>query len=424
MSYYLINHLSTEVLILVIVGVPTLAAVALALLVDRVFPRLRDLEIDDTVREVVGLLFGLLLALVIASIVTKHDDADSATAAESTAAAQLARASRALPIAMQIKLEKAIGQYVHAVVEDEWPAMRTGRRSARASATLETIYGTMQSFRPGGEPGLSVYRQALVQLDQVSSSRRDRLDLSSQTLPILLRVLLIFGAISFIVLSYPAGVENLRKRLAIVGAITAFICFAYLLTIVLDHPFSGALAVASDSFEEGDLAIYWASPTPQEVAPGDLARLTPRDVAGVWTSDAYGPTVFRVFGARVLGALRLARGTVSSRIVGGVLLGTWCEAPTRKLPDDLGEVQWRLTKSRGRNHLVGRWRFGSEGSWRGGWDLTRIGGAELEPPDVTPLFDEPSRFCRPVTTASPADGAADAPSGPLRPDARTPLTAG
>lgn len=403
MGYYLLNHLSTWELILVIVAVPTVIAMALVFIVDKSFPSLREVDIDNNVQEVVGLLFGLLLALVIASIVSKQQDADSASAAESTAAAQLARATRAFPIAEQISFERSIGQYVHAVVEDEWPAMRTGGRSPRASAAIETIYGTFQKYRPKGEPGISVYRQALVQLDDVSSNRRDRLDLSSQSLPGLLRVLLIFGAISFIVLSYPSGVEDRRKKMAITGAITAFICFAYLLTIVLDHPFSGDIAVKSDSFKEGDLAIYWASPTPRDVRADDIVPMTPRDVVGVWASDAFGSTVFREVDGEIRGALRLARGTVVARISGGVLRGTWCEAPTRRLPSDLGEVEWRLTRSGGGELLVGRWRFGARGEFRGGWDLTKVGDSSFEPSDVIPSFDEPSRFCRHPTSGGRAD---------------------
>ncbi|MEA2185966.1 MAG: hypothetical protein QOK16_977 [Solirubrobacteraceae bacterium] len=411
MSYYLLNHLSTGVLIVVIVGVPTVAALVVVWVVDEVFPNLRDLEMDDAVRDVVGLVFGLLLALVIASIVTKQDDAESAAAAESTAAAQLARATRAFPIDLQIRLEQAIGQYVHAVVEDEWPAMRTGNGSARASAALETIYGTFQQFAPVGEPDVSVYRQALVQLDEVSASRRERLDLSSQSLPGLLRLLLIFGAVSFIVLSYPAGVADRRKKMAITGAITAFICFAYLLTIVLDHPFSGEIAVDNSSFKEGDLAVYWADRTPRAVRPDDVVALRARDVVGVWTSDAFGPTIFRAVDGEIRGVLRMARGTVIARIVDGVLVGTWCEAPTRRLPRDLGEVQWRMTKSAGTGQLIGRWRFGNKEAFRGGWDLIRVGGKELEPPDVISLFEQPSRFCRDPTRRPPARTTAPAPLG-------------
>ena len=148
MSYYLLNHLSTPVLILVIVGVPTLVAVPGVFVVDKAFPNLRDLEMDDAVRDVVGLLFGLLLALVIASIVTKQDDAESASTAESTAAAQLALATRALPIDMQIKVERRSVSTFTPSSRTSGRRCGTGDRSARASAALETVYGT---FRASGQ---------------------------------------------------------------------------------------------------------------------------------------------------------------------------------------------------------------------------------------------------------------------------------
>ena len=392
-SYYLLNHVSTEVLILIVVGVPTLIAVMAVYFVDKTFPKLRDIEIDDTVRDVVGLLFGLLLALVIASIVSKQDDADAATAAESTAAAQLSRAMRTFPAREQVKFERSIGQYIHAVVEDEWPAMRTGGSSVRAAAALEGVYGTFQRFHPTSEPAISVYRQALEQLDGITSNRRKRLDLSSQALPGLLRALLIFGAASFILLSYPAKVEDRRRKMAITGAITAFICFAYLLTVVLDHPFAGDIAVSNAPFKQGDLSVYWAGATVPPIRDGDVVKLTPEDVVGVWASDSFGPTVFRQVNNQILGVLRIGRGTVFAKIEDGVLRGTWCEAPTRKLPLDLGQVEWYMTKSGGRDRLLGRWRFGTTDTMRGGWNLTRIGGKDMEPQDVITLFDTPSRFC-------------------------------
>lgn len=393
MTYYLLNHLTAAELILVVVGVPALLAMIAVFFVDRAFPRLRELEIEDNVREVVGLLFGLLLALVIASVVSKQDDAESSAAAESTAVAQLARATRTFPIREQIRFQEALGQYVHAVVDDEFPAMRTGQRSPRTTAALESVYATFQNYRPKGEPNISVYRQALVQLDQVSADRRERLDISSQSLPGMLRVLLIFGAISFVALSYPVAIDSRRKKMLITGVITAFISLAYLLTIVLDNPFSGTIAVSDSSFKQGDLSIYWAGATAQRVAPGDLVALTPRDVVGVWNSDSYGPMVFRAVHGKILGAMRLARGTLVLHISHGILSGTWCVAPTRKLPFDIGYVDWRMTKSRGPNRLVGRWQYGNKGHYYGGWSLTRVGGPGLEPADVTPLFSERSRFC-------------------------------
>lgn len=67
--------------------------------------------------------------------------------------------------------------------------------------------------------------------------------------------------------------------------------------------------------------------------------------------------------------------------------------PGRRLERQTGVwLQWRLTRSRGPDTLVGRWR--GTGAFHGGWDLKRVGGPELEPPDFVSLFDDPWRFCR------------------------------
>jgi hypothetical protein len=137
-SYYLLNHLSTGVLIVVIVGVPTVAALVVVWVVEGVFVTLRDLEMDDAVRDVVGSVFGLLLALVIASIVTKQDDAESAAAAESTAAAQLARATRGDDV-VALRARDVVGV----------SPMRLGRRSF-ARSTARSAVATWRPFAAAG----------------------------------------------------------------------------------------------------------------------------------------------------------------------------------------------------------------------------------------------------------------------------------
>ena len=406
MSYYLLNHVSTEVLVLIIVGIPTMIAMIAVYWVDKVFARLREVEIDDTVREVVGLLFGLLLALVIASIVTKQDDAESAAAAESTATAQLTRATRAFPVADQIKFERSINQYIHAVVEDEWPAMRSGGRSVRADAALESIYGTFQAFRPTREPAISVYRQALIQLDEVTANRRERLDLSSQSLPPLLRVLLIFGAISFILLSYPAQVEDRRKRMAITGAITAFICFAYFLTIVLDHPFSGEIAVSNASFKEGDLSVYWAGETPP-IREADVVALTARTWRASGRRTPSGPpcSAGSTAGSSVRCDWHAGRSSRTSRRCPArhVVRGAHARASFRLRPGRVAhdEVRWLRPAHR---PLAVR----HDGPVSRRLEPHAVGDSTFEPQDVVTLFDTPSRFCglRPTTTSEPRVGLA------------------
>jgi hypothetical protein len=79
----------------------------------------------------------------------------------------------------------------------------------------------------------------------------------------------------------------------------------------------------------------------------------------------------------------------------GVFRGWWCAEGSRTPPKDAGEIEWRLLRASdgGPKRLDGRWRYGSEQPWRGGWDLTKL-DARSEPPDLAAMFDASSSFCR------------------------------
>jgi hypothetical protein len=64
----------------------------------------------------------------------------------------------------------------------------------------------------------------------------------------------------FIVVWYPARIHDRRVQVVIVACTAAFISFAYLLTILLDFPFAGDLAVTNAAFKEGALASFWPAP--------------------------------------------------------------------------------------------------------------------------------------------------------------------
>jgi hypothetical protein len=241
------------------------------------------------------------------------------------------------------------------------------------------------------------YRESVGSLSQVALNRRQRLLQSQDSLSSLLRALLVVGSVVFVVLAYPASVDSLGGQVAIVGATAAFVSFAYLLTMVLDYPYAGAVSVDTAPFKQGTLARYWAySGPPRELASGTTERLTPEDLVGVWNSDsAFGVIVFRQVGEEVHAVYRNDNGTIVGRIAeDGVFRGWWCQDLLRTPPDDAGEVEWRLLKTPGgqADTLDGRWKFGAQEAFRGGWDLTRINGPE--PADLAPQFDDPSLFCR------------------------------
>jgi hypothetical protein len=259
MILWLLSHLSTLQLVLLLVGGPTLLAVGACLAVQRAFPDLHELEFDkgsEALRGGFTVLFGLVLGLVIAGVSAQLAAARATVSLEATTLAEMVHASRGMAPGNQAAIDAALAEYVHAVADDEWVTMRQGRESLRAAAAFEQLYATYTVYAPPPDPFGSMSK-----LDQLTQARRTRLQQASlgSSLPFLLRILLSVGVVVFIAAWYPVNVSNKRTQVVVVASVAAFISFAYLLTIVLDFPFSGDISVGNEPFKEGVLASLWPS---------------------------------------------------------------------------------------------------------------------------------------------------------------------
>jgi hypothetical protein len=401
MTLYLVNHFSTIGLVLLIVGGTTALAVITSAAIHKLLPNLADSGFEELTgilrADVFALLYTIILALVITDISGNFSAASSLVSSEASALAGMTRAADAFPYNARKPIKNAAGEYVHAVVEDEWPLLRQGESSPRASAALEGLYATVRSFEPQTTVEQAFYASTLDDLHTITLNRRQRVQQSQDGLSPLLRILLVIGGVVFIILAYPASVRRLRTRIIIVGGAAAFVSFAYLLTIVLDYPFSGDISVDTAPYKTGALALYWVDESaPRPLSPGMFERLSAQDVVGVWNSDSsFGVAVFRKVGDEVRGIYRIDKGTVVGTFSpDGVFRGWWCQEGSRKPLENAGEVEWRLLKKPQGDPAVmdGRWRYGTAEPFRGGWDLTKLVG-RAEPSDLATRFDDASSFC-------------------------------
>ncbi|MFQ5570614.1 MAG: hypothetical protein ACE5G0_13105 [Rhodothermales bacterium] len=90
--------------------------------------------------------------------------------------------------------------------------------------------------------------------------------------------------------------------------------------------------------------------------------------SGTWDSS-WGTMTLTQDGASVTGTYTHDEGRIEGTIINGVLIGTWTEAPSRTPPNDAGDVE--LTLSADCMEFSGSWRYGSTGTWNGGWTGTR-----------------------------------------------------
>ncbi len=395
----LLNSYSSLTIILMFVGGAVVLALVGVLVAGKLFPNLADGPYEETVdglRVVYELVFALILAFVIGSVLDSFSTAEATVASEGATLAHIKRANDALPFEQQVRLNNGLKQYVQAIVDTEWDTMRHGEGSPRASAALESLYALYQTYDPPpvGEVQTDFYRAAVDQLAEIGSARRDRLSLSAAELPALLRIVLPLGVLLLLALEYRARMP-LRARLVHTGMLAAVVSFCYLLTIVMDYPFSGDVSVGNEVYKSGTLAVFWASDEPHALAEGQTEQdLSPGDLTGVWNSDTFGVIVIREVGDEVQAVYRIGKGSVVGEVSpDGVFRGWWCQTPTSGSLGDAGDVEWRLVTSSDDGEVVlGNWRFGTDEQFRGDWDLVKVGGPE--PVDLAARFDDPNTFCR------------------------------
>lgn len=400
MTSALLNRFSTGTLVLIVVGGATVLAVLVSLLIRRRFPNLAESDFENLTgilrADVFALLFSIVLGLVIADQSGNLSTASATVSRESSVLAEMAAAFEAFDPAERVVLSSALDEYVHAVVDDEFDAMKTGRASPRAAAALEALHAAYRQYEPQTEVERAFYDRSVDILGEIILNRRDRLQQSQDGLSPLLRTLLLVGAVVFILLAYPASVRSLRAHLLIVAATAAFVSFAYLMTMILDYPYAGQVSVDSSPYKSGALAQFWGEDDPpRPLDSPELGEIDEETLLGRWNSHhAYGEMLFRKVGGDIRGVYRLEAGTITGTLGDdGVFRGWWCQEPDRRAPDNAGEVEWRLLDDPDTPgvQLDGRWRYGSGGELYGGWDLTKISGAE--PDDLQALIEDSSIFC-------------------------------
>jgi len=406
MARALLNSLSTIEIILLSVGGMVALTLVGVLLARRFFPRLGDSEFEpvaDSLRVVYELIFALILAFVIAAVLDTMGDAESAVASEATTIAGLVRVNDALPIADRPRLDDAVEQYVRAVADHEWVTMKDGEPSAQATAALEGMFAEYRSVKPQGAAQNELFSQALDDLRDVVSKRRQRLDIASADLPTMLRVLVVVGLILLLVLEYRPHLSRFAG-LVFMGTLATVVTSAFLLTVILNYPFAGDVSVSNQPLRQGALARFWSDELAYRKQPDDRVRpLSAQRLQGVWNSAAFGTLVLRCHDpaardevrscgpgdTRMRGVYRYHDGAVTGRVADGEFSGWWTEAPTRRGRSESGRFVWRLLDTDDGEIIAGNWSYGYE-RLQPGWDLEEIGGAQ--PPDLRKRFAELSAF--------------------------------
>jgi len=254
---------TVPVAVLVLAGVAFVLGIVLGgiWLVRRFVPATRegfDAEVSSQMLGVVATLFGLLLAFVVVLAFQGYDDADQNVRLEADSLAQVIRDSGAFERPDQARLDAAIGAYVRAVVDDEWPLLRKGRSSDRAAQAVAQLFAVMQSIEPRTPAAQGFYDDSVRRLNDFVAARRSRLEDASGGLSAPLVGLLVLGTIVTLGYATLVGSRSAAFHAFGAGSIAIVLGFSLVVLLIYNYPYSGDLAIDSHPFREGVLAHFFS----------------------------------------------------------------------------------------------------------------------------------------------------------------------
>ena len=163
---------------LLLVVVFPAVAVGGALLVRRVVGSevlARHNDVAGFIYAVIGVLYAVLLGFTAIIVWEQFRRAQEGAELEANALADLYRDAQVFPAAVRGQIETRLRDYVRLVVEQEWPAMAAGERSAESWDAYNLLWRTYHEFMPQDDHQRIWYAQSVERMNLLGDQRRNRL---------------------------------------------------------------------------------------------------------------------------------------------------------------------------------------------------------------------------------------------------------
>jgi hypothetical protein len=232
---------------LLVVGIPTVAAMILTVLVrsNIGFERLvSNNEVAGFKFAVLGVVYAVLLGFAVITVWEKFKDAESAVTSEAASTDAIYRLTRGFDSTYRPALQAAVRHYLTLVLTREADTMETGHAEASTLIALNDLYKAVLAAKPVDVEESDVFSATLDELRLLAEARRDRLELSRGAVPPIMWSVLVGGAILNIAFALFFGTKHVISQVIMAGMLAAVIFMSLFVVININYPFTGDLKVS------------------------------------------------------------------------------------------------------------------------------------------------------------------------------------
>jgi hypothetical protein len=203
-----------------------------------------------------GTIYAVLLAFLVIAVWASYGAANDNAAEEASTLTTLYRQTNGMPKLQQKALRGLVREYTEAVVTDEWAieSASGGSASPRARKAIGDIYRAYATMDPkvANSP---VAVEFLQTMRTVATDRNRRITQSAEQLPIVLWAVLIVGCVIVVGMTFVLYMDVTWPHVLFSASMAALIGTLLLITLLLNRPFSGPLAISAETFEHS-LGVY------------------------------------------------------------------------------------------------------------------------------------------------------------------------
>ena len=200
---------------------------------------------------VYGLIYGVFLAFIIVVAWQSYAETERLVMHEATILSELWRDSLAFPPAFRDNIHQDLIEYAQSVVDDEWPAMAArGQVHPLTQENYERLWALTYHIRPETQNQGAYLGEFLARMNELGGARRLRILHSRAEVHNVLWLVLLIGAVPTV--AYPLLFSNKHAlvQAMIMGSIMLIVMLGLLVTLYLQHPFSGEASIRPDAFLE------------------------------------------------------------------------------------------------------------------------------------------------------------------------------
>jgi hypothetical protein len=207
-------------------------------------------EVAAIIFNAFGLFYGVMLAFVVFVTWSGYSDATRDLEMEANLADDLFHIAKTVPDPAKTIMQRGLLDYVNSVYNDELQQMAKGDINIHATGMMAELITQFYQIDETSFPNKQIYAEALTRLNNLAEYRRLRIFTGNDTVPPVVWLVLLIGALFTVCFNYLFGMKNIEAQYLITATLTITMSQILFLIFVLDHPFTGASKISFEPLRQ------------------------------------------------------------------------------------------------------------------------------------------------------------------------------